>query len=53
MTIQMLIDLCERRLSYLQGVKSSASNTGDIQQIDKLDTEIAATQTTLNQLKTL
>lgn len=53
MTIQMLIDLCERRLSYLQSVKASASNTGDIQQIDKLDTEIAATQTTLNQLKTL
>lgn len=53
MTVQMLIDLCERRLNYLQSVKASASNAGDIQQIDKLDTEIAAIQTTLNQLKTL
>jgi hypothetical protein len=53
MTIEELIELCRRRIQYLNGVRASASALGDAEQVASCDDRIATTQTTLNQLLTL
>lgn len=53
MTITELIGLCERRLTYLSMLKSSYSSLGDVQQVERIDEEVAQTTATLNALKTL
>ena len=53
MTIEKLIALCERRLVYLSQLKTTAEALGDIEQIEKLNQEIAETNSTKNSLLTL
>jgi hypothetical protein len=53
MTLEQLIELCRHRILYLNGVRASALRLGDVEQVDTIDTQISATQTTLNQLLTL
>lgn len=53
MTIAELISMCERRLMHFQSLRGSAVALGDIQQVAKVDADIAETQMTLNQLQTL
>lgn len=53
MNISGLIAMCERRLTHLQSLRGSAVALGDMQQVAKVDADIAETQTTLNQLQTL
>lgn len=53
MTVQELIQMLERRVVYLQSVRTSATALGDVQQVERVDVEINETQDTLNQLRTL
>jgi hypothetical protein len=53
MTIQELIELVSRRLAYFSQLRTSASHLGDAAQVASLDTQIAETEATLAQLKTL
>jgi hypothetical protein len=53
MTINDLINMCKARLVYLSQLRASAVSLGDINQVDKIDSEISSTQDTLNQLLTL
>ena len=53
MTLEFLIDMCEKRLNHLTVQRASASEIGDISQIERIDAEITTTQTTLNQLNSL
>lgn len=53
MTILELIEMCERRIAYLNGVRGSAAALGDIQQVERIDAQLAETQQTLNQLQSL
>jgi hypothetical protein len=53
MTIQELIDLVSRRLAYFSQLRTSASNLGDTAQVASLDTQLAETEATLAQIKTL
>lgn len=53
MTIEQLINLTENRLLYLQGARSAAWASGDADGVARLDSDIAQTQETLNQLLTL
>lgn len=53
MTILQLIEMCERRIAYLNGVRGSAAALGDIQQVEQIDAQLAETQQTLNQLQSL
>jgi hypothetical protein len=53
MTILDLISMCKKRLDYLSHLRASAVHLGDINQVEKTDSDIAATQETLNQLLTL
>jgi hypothetical protein len=53
MTISQLIEMCERRIAYLNGVRGSAAAIGDIQQLEQIDAQLAETQQTLNHLQTL
>lgn len=53
MTIPELIKSCEKRLVYLQTLRSSATDLGDLRQVDALDVQIAETQDTLNKLRTV
>lgn len=53
MTIPQLIEMCERRIAYLNGVRGSAAALGDLQQLEQIDAQIAETQQTLNQLHSL
>lgn len=53
MTLKFLIDMCEKRLNHLTVQRASASEIGDISQIERIDAEITTTQITLNQLNSL
>ncbi len=53
MSIQELLELCERRLVYLGHLRSSAASLGDIAQIEMIDSQIATTTETKNLLLTL
>jgi hypothetical protein len=53
MKLEFLIDMCKKRLNHLTVQRASASEIGDISQIERIDAEITSTQTTLNQLTSL
>ena len=53
MTVQKLIQMAERRIAYLEQAKVSAENIGDADAVARFDSDIAETQGTLNQLRTL
>ena len=53
MTVQKLIQLAERRLARLEQERVGAENAGDIDAMGRIDGEIAETNATLNQLRTL
>ncbi|MFN7185682.1 MAG: hypothetical protein ACK5VE_04870 [Alphaproteobacteria bacterium] len=53
MTIQQLIQLANRRISYLTEMRIAAERIGDADSIARYDAEIEQTQDTLNQLLTL
>lgn len=53
MSIQDLIALLQARLSFNQGQRTAAVQRGDIAQVQSLDADIAATQSSLDQLRTL
>jgi hypothetical protein len=53
MTVRELIDLAQVRLAYLARQRETATRVGDVAQVAAVDAEIAATQETLTQLRTL
>ena len=53
MTIPELIAFLKRRLAYLGQLRTSAVAIGDLAQVDRIDSEVAETQATINQLQTL
>lgn len=53
MTITDLIKLMQNRIAALNGQRNSAVAVGDVEQIIAIDSQIEATQITLDQLKTL
>ena len=53
MSIEDLIRLMEARLAELNSARGSAAAVGDLAQVTRLDIDIAQTQTTLDQLRTL
>jgi hypothetical protein len=53
MSVSDLISLLKRRLVYLGQLRTSAVAIGDLAQVDRIDTEVAETQSTLNQLESL
>jgi hypothetical protein len=53
MSIEDLIRLMEARLAALNSARGSAAAVGDLAQVTRLDIDIAQTQTTLDQLRTL
>jgi hypothetical protein len=53
MNIEELILLCEKRLAYLNSLLGTATNSGDVQQIGKVEQEIAGTLETIEKLKSL
>lgn len=53
MTIDQIIKMAERRIVYLEESKIAAERIGDVDAIERLITEIAATQESINQLSTL
>lgn len=50
MTIPELIKAYQKRLAYLQSLRTSAEYLGDVKQVEQVDLEIAETQETLNKL---
>lgn len=53
MSLEDLIRLMEARLAALNSARGSAAAVGDLAQVTRLDIDIAQTQTTLDQLRTL
>lgn len=53
MTIDQLIELCQNRITYLNGVRASALRLGDLPQVNRIDMQVSESQTTLNLLLTL
>ena len=53
MTLAELIQLVSYKLAALNSARSSAVSVGDLTQVVALDAQIAQTQLTLDQLKTL
>jgi hypothetical protein len=53
MSVSDLISLLKKRLVYLGNLRTSAVAIGDLAQVDRIDTESAETQSTLNQLESL
>lgn len=53
MTIPQLIQLAERRIAYLESVKSSAEKIGDVDAVIRADTEISEAQETLTKLRSI
>ena len=53
MSIEDLIRLMEARLAALNSARASAAAVGDLVQVWSLDSDVAKTQTTLDQLRTL
>ena len=53
MSIAFLIEMCVKRIEYLNSAKAAAMSVGDIAQIDVLDEQLATTQATLTSLRSL
>lgn len=53
MTVSKLIQLAQRRLARLEQDRLGADLIGDIDAMVRIDSEIAETQATLNQLQSL
>lgn len=53
MTVSDLIRLMTNKLATLNGQKTTATVHGDVELVVALDAQIAETQATLDQLKTL
>jgi hypothetical protein len=53
MSLAELIQLVQAKLAALNSARASAAAVGDINQVVLLDVQIAETQLTLDQLKTL
>lgn len=53
MNLDDLIRLLEARLAALNGARATAAAVGDIGRVGQLDAEVAATQITLDQVRTL
>ena len=53
MSIEELIRLMASRIAALNVARASAASVGDLEQITRIDTQIAETQVTLDQLRTL
>jgi|GEM_PF-6138657 len=53
MSIQDLITLLENRLSFSHGQRVAAAQRGDIALVQQFDSDIASTQSTLDQLRAL
>lgn len=53
MTVQKLIQMAERRIVYLEQTKINAEAIGDADAVARIDAEVAETQATLAQLRTL
>lgn len=53
MSINDLISMLENRLAYTRAQRTAAEQRGDIAQVAALDADIASTQATLDQLRTL
>ena len=53
MSISELIRLMEARLAALNSARASAAAVGDLEQITRIDADVAQTQLTLDQLRTL
>jgi hypothetical protein len=53
MSVEDLIRLMEARLAALNSARGTAAAVGDLAQVTRLDIDIAQTQTTLDQLRTL
>lgn len=53
MNIEYLLKILNNRLAYLGPLRTSAEQAGDLEQIDRLDKEIAEVNLTINQLKSI
>lgn len=53
MRIPEIIAMLERRITRMQSLRSSYEALGDIEQVDRLTSEIEVTQASINQLRTL
>jgi len=53
MTIQDLIDLCEKRIVCIQALKQSSIAIGDINGVTAWDQQLATITITLNALRSL
>jgi hypothetical protein len=53
MLLQDIIQILNNRLESLKAKKNIAIASGELEQVTQLDSEIAETMVTLNQLKTL
>ena len=53
MNIYDLISMLENRLVYTRSQRIAAEQRGDIAQVSALDADLASTQATLDQLRTL
>lgn len=53
MTIEKLIELCERRITHLNATRQHFEALGDIAQIEDIELELATTQETLNVLNSI
>jgi hypothetical protein len=53
MSVEDLIRLMEARLAGLNGARASAAAVGDLAEVNRLDADVAQTQSTLDQLRTL
>lgn len=53
MTISELIAMCERRIVNLTGLRTTHVALGDMEAVARVDDEVAQTETTLAQLRTL
>jgi len=53
MTIEKLIDLVDRRLTYLRLLRDNAEQIGDLTRVEELDEEIQTSTNTANQLRSL
>mgnify|MGYP000040089766 CR=1 FL=1 len=51
MTIQQLIEMAQIRINYLNSQKTAVYATGDVTQLNILDTELLQTQDTLTVLQ--
>jgi hypothetical protein len=52
-TLSELIKLLQNRIAALNGLKSTATAQGDVEQVVALETQIEQTQLTLDQLRSL